>query len=595
LETNDGKGHIIISGNATVNVGDDLELANEPTGVGTVDISGTATVTITDDIDLGKKGVGTLNISGDATLHVPDELYIGDDGGSEGHLNISGNATVEVVDDIDVGDNGLLGTLDISENATVHVVDSIKIAENGGPGHMTVSGTATVNVDDDIEPGCSPGIGTLDISENATVILGDDFELGVDAGGEGHLTVSGNASVTCDDLFVGKDLDSITSLTINGGETICGDDLHMGNSGGADIGQSRVFMNGGMLQAEGLNINITDSQIVYTGGLFGIGSADVNEAGMQQLITDGTIVVDVVDGVYSIATTGDGYTVLNPWAASLPKIPKPADGAEGVLLGTTLSWGAGDTAATHDVYFGTTSPPALIGNQEAAAYYPGPIELGTTYYWQVVEVEADGVTKHASDVWSFTTTTDLSTVSEIATQPDLADGTDGVSIEGTTLSWWPGASAVSHDVYFGTTSPPALAGNQVEMSFDSGGLKPSTTYYWQVDAVEADGTTKHTGDIWSFTTESGNAMEPDPADGATDIPKMVTLSWMPGLTAASHDVYFGDSIPPAFIGNQTETSYSPATLVKGKTYYWQVDAVEADGTTKYTGDVWSFTVTTAGR
>jgi len=51
----------------------------------------------------------------------------------------------------------------------------------------------------------------------------------------------------------------------------------------------------------------------------------------------------------------------------------------------------------------------------------------------------------------------------------------------------------------------------------------------------------------------------------------------------------------AFIGNQTKTSYIPGMLDKGKTYYWRIDEVEADGTTKCIGDVWSFTVTTAGR
>ena len=91
------------------------------------------------------------------------------------------------------------------------------------------------------------------------------------------------------------------------------------------------------------------------------------------------------------------------------------------------------------------------------------------------------------------------------------------------------------------------------------------------------------------------AWAPSPADGATEVEKTPTLSWMPGVTAASHDVYFGDSSPPAFIGNQTETSYSPGTLDKGKTYYWRIDAVEADGTTKYEGNVWSFAVSAAGR
>ena len=92
------------------------------------------------------------------------------------------------------------------------------------------------------------------------------------------------------------------------------------------------------------------------------------------------------------------------------------------------------------------------------------------------------------------------------------------------------------------------------------------------------------------------AWGPDPADGAMDVSRTPTLSWLPGATAALHDVYFGDSEPPAFIGNQTETSYSPPGMLdKGKTYYWRIDEVEADGTTKHTGDVWSFTVTTAGR
>jgi hypothetical protein len=97
-----------------------------------------------------------------------------------------------------------------------------------------------------------------------------------------------------------------------------------------------------------------------------------------------------------------------------------------------------------------------------------------------------------------------------------------------------------------------------------------------------------------------DAWSPDPADGATEVSKTVTLSWLAGSTAASHDVYFGaDSAAvsdgTAFIANQADTSYSPAGLEKGVTYYWRVDEVEADGTTTHTGAVWSFTVTTLGR
>jgi hypothetical protein len=119
-------------------------------------------------------------------------------------------------------------------------------------------------------------------------------------------------------------------------------------------------------------------------------------------------------------------------------------------------------------------------------------------------------------------------------------------------------------------------------------------------AFSPDGTRVLTGSddgtarIWHIP-DLNIAWGPDPADGATEVAKTPTLSWGPGQYATSQDVYFGDSSPPAFIGNQTETSYSPGTLDKGKTYYWRIDEVEADGTTKYEGSVWSFMVATVGR
>jgi hypothetical protein len=272
--------------------------------------------------------------------------------------------------------------------------------------------------------------------------------------------------------------------------------------------------------------------------------------------------------------------------------PNPANNAAGVALDATLSWWPGIAAVSHRVFFGTTSPPTLIGRTTELSLDPGPLELDTTYYWRVDTVAADG-TIHTGDIWSFMTERGN------ATQPNPADGATGVSMT-VTLSWTPDIAAATHDVYFGTTSPPAFIGNQTATTYDPGALDLNTTYYWQINEVEADGTTTHAGDIWSFTTEHGKATQPDPPDGATNVVKLVTLSWTPGITAASHDVYFSadqqaviDGTAP--VTNVTEASYSPGMLEKGKTYYWRVDAVEADGTTKHTGDVWSFTVTTAGR
>ncbi|UCC98473.1 MAG: alkaline phosphatase [Phycisphaerales bacterium] len=97
-----------------------------------------------------------------------------------------------------------------------------------------------------------------------------------------------------------------------------------------------------------------------------------------------------------------------------------------------------------------------------------------------------------------------------------------------------------------------------------------------------------------------HARGPYPGSGATDVDPDVTLAWRAGREAATHDVYLSTDEQAvidgtAFIVNQIETSYSPGALIQGATYYWRIDEVEADGTMKHPGDVWSFTVTAFGQ
>ncbi|HPY52276.1 MAG TPA: discoidin domain-containing protein, partial [Sedimentisphaerales bacterium] len=84
--------------------------------------------------------------------------------------------------------------------------------------------------------------------------------------------------------------------------------------------------------------------------------------------------------------------------------PQPEDGATGVAVGSPLSWRAGREAVSHDVYFGTDPEAlALATTTDAATYAPAELNLGTTYYWRVDEVnEADAVPVWEGDLWSFT-------------------------------------------------------------------------------------------------------------------------------------------------------------------------------------------------
>jgi len=100
------------------------------------------------------------------------------------------------------------------------------------------------------------------------------------------------------------------------------------------------------------------------------------------------------------------------------------------------------------------------------------------------------------------------------------------------------------------------------------------------------------------------AADPMPADEATDVPRDMVLSWVPGKTAATHDVYLGanfEDVNAASRSNpldvlvsegQADAGYEPpAVLEYGQTYYWRIDEVNAaPDNTIFKGEVWSFTV-----
>ena len=78
----------------------------------------------------------------------------------------------------------------------------------------------------------------------------------------------------------------------------------------------------------------------------------------------------------------------------------------------SLSWSRGDTAASHDVYFGTAgdavasadnNSPEFQGNQAGTSFsLVGLAEFGGgDYYWRIDEIEADG-TVHTGMIWKFT-------------------------------------------------------------------------------------------------------------------------------------------------------------------------------------------------
>jgi len=313
-----------------------------------------------------------------------------------------------------------------------------------------------------------------------------------------------------------------------------------------------------------------------------------------------------------VAVSGTGATtMLHIEFTSKRAIgPSPANGVYIDDTWVSLIWVPGETAVSHDVYLGENfadveagTGDTFQGNQTLTEYtlgfpgfpYPDGLVPGTTYYWRIDEVEADGATKHKGFVWSFTVPP------RTAYFPDPADGAEQVDTD-VRLSWTEGFGSKLHYVYFGDNFDEVnnAAGGlpHGDATYTPGTLKLAETYYWRIDEFDAIDTYK--GDVWSFTTQ-GAVGSPDPANGAVDITQTPILTWTPGVYADSHEVYFGadkeavrnaDTGSPEYkgTGNLGAESFEAGKLEWNTTYYWRIDeANNVNPDSPWKGNVWSFT------
>ena len=113
---------------------------------------------------------------------------------------------------------------------------------------------------------------------------------------------------------------------------------------------------------------------------------------------------------------GDVWTFfaspLEAWDA------KPMDGEPYMDPNVTLTWATGATGLSHDVYFGANETEVAEGTGETFkgntlenSYVTGDLELDTTYYWRVDEVDAGGA-KITGHVWSFKTLPEIPVTDE---------------------------------------------------------------------------------------------------------------------------------------------------------------------------------------
>jgi len=124
------------------------------------------------------------------------------------------------------------------------------------------------------------------------------------------------------------------------------------------------------------------------------------------------------------------FTVPQPTAHD----PIPADGAKFVDADVMLRWTAGANALHHHVYFGNNRNEVLNGTGrtdkgivDVNTFSPGQLAFETTYYWRINE--DDGKEIHEGDIWTFTTTPQIT-----VTDPNF-------------VAWWPLDEGEGRDVF----------------------------------------------------------------------------------------------------------------------------------------------------
>ena len=271
-----------------------------------------------------------------------------------------------------------------------------------------------------------------------------------------------------------------------------------------------------------------------------------------------------VDGIYGGAIDLDGdddYIEINSIADDLTDNNFSVCAWIKTSAGEGNVIGANDSESGHQFIFGVTNSGTLL--VEAASTinsYPPVINDGQ---WHFIAYVRDGTTAYAY--------------------------TDGKLV--------------------GTETPDGNPAGQVRWSigqeWDS---TPSDEFEGQGDDVHFFNHPLAQDEIIRVMEGKGFTMasRPEPADGAFVYDSSVSLSWNPGGFAASHDVYFGESLDDVnngiggtFRGNQVDALFAvgvlgkayPEGLVPGTTYYWRIDEVnQVNPDSPWKGDVWSFTI-----
>jgi fibronectin type 3 domain-containing protein len=313
-------------------------------------------------------------------------------------------------------------------------------------------------------------------------------------------------------------------------------------------------------------LNSTTSGGPYTTVATGIATTSYSNTGL----TASTTYYYVVEAVNAGGTSANSSQASATTQASggIPPVPT---GLTVTVVSTSqinLSWNASSGATSYQIarysngwtYYQTSS----------TTYSNTGLTAGTTYQYQVQAINSSGSSSYCTEVSGTT----------IPAAPTNLTAT-GTSSSQINLSWTGSTGATSYNVLSSTTSggPYTQIATTSSASYSNTGLSAGGTYYYVVQAINASGTSAN-------STQATGVTIPAVPTGLTVTPEsssQINLSWNATTGATSYKiaqyangwVYYTTSSP----------SYSANGLSANTTYQYQVEAINASGSSAFCSEV----------
>ncbi|MGE3181618.1 MAG: hypothetical protein AB7N71_08305 [Phycisphaerae bacterium] len=152
-----------------------------------------------------------------------------------------------------------------------------------------------------------------------------------------------------------------------------------------------------------------------------------------------------------------------PGGPQPPRNIAPANRSVDLPARLQLDWSRSSHAETYDVLLGLVSPPSdrIVTTTESKIDIVAPLELGKTYYWQIVARSGDQ--RVEGPVWSFTTAA-MPLRPNVPATPQPRDHAI-VGVRDFVLAWENDPNADEYDVFLSELGSPAYVATVTEPEY----------------------------------------------------------------------------------------------------------------------------------